>query len=290
MQVCPEVFEVRSDGYLYILQEEPPRGAARQGRARPPTCARRAPSRSRSDRTGLAAPMGFHERSPGLVAVGLDAVRRARSRSGRVPGAARRRARRHRALLHARSSTPPPTSSARSSRSSPTSPSQRAEPALERRLPLHPRDATPTSCSCSTPSAATSARPPSTTPREAFGRYGADAVTVNPYLGTDAVAPFLAGRRRAGAVPHQQPGQRRAAGPRRRRQPAVSSASPRWWPPVVAARRVRAGRRGDVPGPAGRGPRARRRPADPAARRRRPGRRPRGVGRGRARRPPAPAW
>ncbi len=27
--------------------------------------------------------------------------------------------------------------------------------------------------------------------REAFGRYGADAVTVNPYLGTDAAAPFL---------------------------------------------------------------------------------------------------
>jgi ferredoxin len=24
MQACPEVFEVRSDGYLYILQEEPP--------------------------------------------------------------------------------------------------------------------------------------------------------------------------------------------------------------------------------------------------------------------------
>jgi ferredoxin len=23
MQVCPEAFEVRSDGYLYILQEEP---------------------------------------------------------------------------------------------------------------------------------------------------------------------------------------------------------------------------------------------------------------------------
>lgn len=23
-QVCPEVFEVRSDGYLYVLQEEPP--------------------------------------------------------------------------------------------------------------------------------------------------------------------------------------------------------------------------------------------------------------------------
>jgi ferredoxin len=24
MQVCPEVFEVRSDGYMYVLQEEPP--------------------------------------------------------------------------------------------------------------------------------------------------------------------------------------------------------------------------------------------------------------------------
>jgi ferredoxin len=24
MQVCPEVFEVRADGYLYILLEEPP--------------------------------------------------------------------------------------------------------------------------------------------------------------------------------------------------------------------------------------------------------------------------
>lgn len=23
MQTCPEVFEVRNDGYLYILQEEP---------------------------------------------------------------------------------------------------------------------------------------------------------------------------------------------------------------------------------------------------------------------------
>jgi len=26
MQVCPEVFEVRSDGYLYVLQEEPDEG------------------------------------------------------------------------------------------------------------------------------------------------------------------------------------------------------------------------------------------------------------------------
>ena len=44
MQVCPEVFEVRSDGYLYVLQEEPPRSCAPRS-ARPPTSARRAPSR-----------------------------------------------------------------------------------------------------------------------------------------------------------------------------------------------------------------------------------------------------
>lgn len=24
-QLCPEVFEVRDDGYLYVLQEEPPK-------------------------------------------------------------------------------------------------------------------------------------------------------------------------------------------------------------------------------------------------------------------------
>lgn len=24
MQICPEVFEVRSDGYLYVLNENPP--------------------------------------------------------------------------------------------------------------------------------------------------------------------------------------------------------------------------------------------------------------------------
>ena len=28
--------------------------------------------------------------------------------------------------------------------------------------------------------------------REAFDRYGADAVTVNPYMGEDSVRPFLA--------------------------------------------------------------------------------------------------
>ena len=24
MQICPEVFEVRNDGFLYVLQDEPP--------------------------------------------------------------------------------------------------------------------------------------------------------------------------------------------------------------------------------------------------------------------------
>ena len=42
MQVCPEVFEVRSDGYLYILQEEPGAELARQGpRGRRPVPDRR---------------------------------------------------------------------------------------------------------------------------------------------------------------------------------------------------------------------------------------------------------
>lgn len=30
MSVCPEAFEVRSDGYLYILQEEPPEDLRRK--------------------------------------------------------------------------------------------------------------------------------------------------------------------------------------------------------------------------------------------------------------------
>jgi len=36
--------------------------------------------------------------------------------------------------------------------------------------------------------------------REAFERYGADAVTVNPYMGTDSVAPFLEDPERGAAV------------------------------------------------------------------------------------------
>ena len=42
--------------------------------------------------------------------------------------------------------------------------------------------------------------------REAFDRYGADAVTVNPYMGEDSVLPFLARPERGAvlAVPHIQ--------------------------------------------------------------------------------------
>jgi orotidine-5'-phosphate decarboxylase len=40
-----------------------------------------------------------------------------------------------------------------------------------------------------TPSAATSATPPSNMPQEAFLRYGADAVTLSPYMGFDSVEP-----------------------------------------------------------------------------------------------------
>ncbi len=38
MQVCPEVFEVRSDGYLYILMEEPPDALADKVREAAEVC------------------------------------------------------------------------------------------------------------------------------------------------------------------------------------------------------------------------------------------------------------
>ena len=45
-QICPEVFEVRSDGYLYILIERPDE-SLRKAVDRRPTCARprRSPSK-----------------------------------------------------------------------------------------------------------------------------------------------------------------------------------------------------------------------------------------------------
>jgi ferredoxin len=38
MQVCPEVFEVREDGYLYVLQEEPPESLSEKVRMAADMC------------------------------------------------------------------------------------------------------------------------------------------------------------------------------------------------------------------------------------------------------------
>ena len=57
---------------------------------------------------------------------------------------------------------------------------------------------------------------------EAFERYGADAVTVNPYLGRDSVEPFLKhGQGRDHPVPHFECRCARFPGPGCRRQEAV---------------------------------------------------------------------
>ena len=124
--------------------------------------------------------------------------------------------------------------------------------------------------------------------REAFGRYGADAVTVNPYLGTDAVEPFLAHGGVLALCRTSNPGsgelQDLDVGGAPLYERVATMVAERWsqlgdcglvvgatYPEQLADVR-----------------RHRRRPADPRARRRRPGRRPRGVGRGRRDRPAAP--
>ena len=65
MQVCPEVFEVRSDGYLYVLQEEPGEELRAKVRRRRPSCARRAPSPSRSEPPLSRPDSGWTEMMPG---------------------------------------------------------------------------------------------------------------------------------------------------------------------------------------------------------------------------------
>ena len=110
---------------------------------------------------------------------------------------------------------------------------------------------------------------------EAFERYGADAVTVNPYLGTDSLEPFLQARRqgRDRAVPHLEPRRPRSAGARGRRAAAVpgggaSSPRTRW----NAPRQLPAGGRRHLPAGARPGARAGRGHAAPGAGGRRPGR------------------
>ena len=213
--------------------------------------------------------MGFHDRlekawasSGSMLCVGLDPD------PARFPAAARRRAGRHHPLLHGD----------RRRHRRPGLRVQAADRPLRRAARRAPAggglrgtsvSTTPTSCSCSTPSAATSARPPSTTPEEAFGRYGADAVTVNPYLGTDAATPFL---ERGGVLALCRTSN---AGSGELQDldvggvAAVRTGGDDGRRALVADRRLRPRRRRHVPRAARRRPAHRRRPADPPARRRR---------------------
>ena len=78
---------MRSDGYLYVLQEEPPRGAARQGA----DGRRHVPDR-RDHRRGLIAPAGRSSStlrarlapSGSMLCVGLDPIRRGCRRRSRT--------------------------------------------------------------------------------------------------------------------------------------------------------------------------------------------------------------
>ena len=94
---------------------------------------------------------------------------------------------------------------------------------------------------------------------EAFERYAADAVTVNPYLGSDALEPFLRHADKGVIIlcRTSNPGAPRPAGPRGRR----AASSTRWWRELAAARwngrgNCAAGGRRHLPARARRGARA----------------------------------
>ena len=97
--------------------------------------------------------------------------------------------------------------------------------------------------------------------REAFGRYAADAVTVNPYLGTDAAAPFLAAGGVLALCHTSNPGSAEVQDLDVGGAPLFERVADDGGDAVVRARRGRPRRRRDVPGPARRGPGDRRRPA-----------------------------
>ena len=109
--------------------------------------------------------------------------------------------------------------------------------------------------------------------REAFGRYRADAVTYNPYLGTDAAEPMLAHGAVFAICRTSNPGsgelQDLDVGGRPLYERVAEMVATRW----AAARRGRPRRRRHLPGAAPLGPAPRRRHPDPRSRRRRPGRR-----------------
>ena len=109
MQICPEVFEVRSDGYLYILQEEPPEELRAARSSRPPTCARRQPSPSRAERRTAKLARSHARFGPVWVSTQVEAaweasqsmlVRRSRSGPCSIPGIIRRRTRGDLRVLH----------------------------------------------------------------------------------------------------------------------------------------------------------------------------------------------
>ena len=159
MQVCPEVFEVRSDGYLYVLQEEPPEELRTEGRG-----GRRPLPDRRHHRRGLTGSMGFHARlakawatSGSMLCVGLDPDPAAfPAPLDGVPDAIERFCT---AIVDATADLV-----------CAFKPQFAHFAAAARRagagggVPLHPRALPGRRRSCSTPSAATSARPPSTTP------------------------------------------------------------------------------------------------------------------------------
>ena len=262
MQVCPEVFEVRSDGFLYVLQEEPPRGAARpRSREAADLCPTGGDHRSRSTTAAAGASTTASPR-PGrrrgrCCASGSTPIRPSfpdRSTARPTPSSASAR----------RSSTPPPTSCARSSRSSPTS--RRSAPSRRsRRVCRYIRERYPDVVLVLDAKRGDVGSTAEHYAREAFGRYAADAVTVNPYLGTDAAAPFLAAGGVLALCHTSNPGSAELQDLDVGGRAAVRAGRRRWSP----TRWSELGEAGLVvgatyPGAAGRGPGDRRRPADPA--------------------------
>ena len=164
----PEVFEVRSDGYLYVLQEEPAAEVQDKVASRRPLPDGRHHARGM---TGSTPPGKAWASSGSMLCVGLDPD------PAQLPGRSTRwcrPTRRRRSSGSASpSSTPPPTWCARSSRRSPTSPPS-APRGRWKRCAATSASVTPTCRWCSTPSAVTSARRPSSTPRR---RSGATAPT-----------------------------------------------------------------------------------------------------------------
>ena len=171
--------------------------------------------------------------------------------------------------------------------------SQRAEPQLERICRYIRETLSRRRRSSSTRSAATSARPPSTTRARRSAATAPHAVTVNPYLGTDSVEPYLAPRGRGVLVlcRTSQPGQRRLPVARRRRRAAVHARRPPRGRPSGRSSAT-AGSSSAPPTPTSCATvRAdRRRPAAARSRRRRPGWRHRGDRRCRRRLARASAW